>query len=195
MKNTLFICLLSAAAILASCRGGKGQVSEDSSRMQSFGNNSNSNELLGAGSTFAYPLFSKLSSVYSGQTGVMLNYQSIGSAAGILQLTNKAVDFGDSDDPLSDAQLKKMGGAVLQIPLYATTRDSKGGRVCIYKDQSYNGRNLMRAQKLLKMLWWDVHEGQQYFEGLNYTKLSPSAVAVAEKLLRSAMFDGKPILQ
>jgi ABC-type phosphate transport system substrate-binding protein len=51
--------------------------------------------LLGAGSTFIYPLFSKMFSEYNQKTGIQVNYQSIGSGGGILQLTNKTVDFGD----------------------------------------------------------------------------------------------------
>ena len=62
------------------------------------------NTILGAGSTFIYPFFSKAFSVYNQQTGVKVNYQSIGSGGGILQLTNKTVDFGDSDAPLNGEQ-------------------------------------------------------------------------------------------
>ena len=65
----------------------------------------------------------------------------------------------------------------------------------IYKEQNYDGRSLMRAQKLLKMLWWNVHNGQQYCQGLDYAQLSPAAVTVAENILKSATFAGKPILQ
>src|SRR6201986_4377690 len=72
------------------------------------------NTLLGAGSTFVYPLFSKIFSKY---TASKVNYQSIGSGGGILQLTNKTVDFGDSDAPLNDEQTAKMGAPVLHIPM------------------------------------------------------------------------------
>src|SRR5689334_11048450 len=63
--------------------------------------------LLGAGSTFIYPLFSKMFAEYNTQKGIQVNYQSIGSGGGILQLTNKTVDFGASDAPLNDDQTKK----------------------------------------------------------------------------------------
>src|SRR6201992_4313962 len=72
------------------------------------------NTLLGAGSTFVYPLFSKIFSKY---TASKVNYQSIGSGGGILQLTNKTVDFGDSDAPLNADQTAKMSAAVLHIPM------------------------------------------------------------------------------
>src|SRR6202000_3439133 len=74
------------------------------------------NTLLGAGSTFVYPLFSKIFSKY---TASKVNYQSIGSGGGILQLTNKTVDFGESDAPLNADQTAKMGAAVLHIPVAA----------------------------------------------------------------------------
>ena len=72
--------------------------------------------LLGAGSTFIYPLFSKMFAEYNTKTGIQVNYQSIGSGGGILQLTNKTVDFGASDGPLNDEQTAKIGVPVLHIP-------------------------------------------------------------------------------
>jgi len=73
-------------------------------------------ELTGAGSTFINPLFSKIFADYK---AAKVNYQSVGSGAGILQLTNKTVDFGDSDAPLNAAQMAATGGegAVLHIPM------------------------------------------------------------------------------
>src|SRR5476651_2138366 len=79
-----------------------------------FTANAQDNTLLGAGSTFVYPLFSKIFSQY---TASKVNYQSIGSGGGILQLTNKTVDFGDSDAPLNADQTAKMSAEVLHIPM------------------------------------------------------------------------------
>jgi len=64
----------------------------------------------------------------------------------------------------------------------------------IYKDQNYNGRTKDQATKLVKLLWWNIHEGQKFCEALNYAPLSKSAVKVAEKVLKSATYDGKAIL-
>jgi phosphate transport system substrate-binding protein len=75
------------------------------------------NTLLGAGSTFVYPLFSKIFAEYDAAKGIKVNYQSIGSGGGILQLTNKTVDFGGSDAPLNEEQSKKIGVPVLHIPM------------------------------------------------------------------------------
>ncbi len=320
--------------------------------------------LLGAGSTFIYPLFSKIFSDYNQKTGIQVNYQSIGSGGGILQLTNKTVDFGASDGPLNDEQTTKMGAPALHIPQasgavvvtynlpgdnnnisltpdiiadiflgiiktwndpriisinkgvnipafpilvvhrsdgsgttniftnylskvspewktkvgsggavnwpaglggkgnegvagvvkqtpgaigyveliyalqnkmdYAKVQNKKGkfivpslasvtaaGNVklpddakifitdtdapdgypisgftwvLIYKEQNYNGRSKDRATKLMKLLWWNTHEGQQFAAPLNYAPLSKEALKVAEKILKSATFGGKAIL-
>src|ERR1700682_2094908 len=72
--------------------------------------------ILGAGSSFINPLFSKIFAEYNQKTGIQVNYQSIGSGGGILQLTNKTVDFGASDGPLNDEQSAKIGVPVLHIP-------------------------------------------------------------------------------
>src|ERR1700761_5154304 len=320
-------------------------------------------ELTGAGSTFINPLFSKIFSDYK---AAKVNYQSVGSGAGILQLTNKTVDFGDSDAPLNADQTKATGGegAVLHIPMasgavvvtynipgvsgalnltgkdladiylgkvtkwnspeikatnknvnlpdlpivvihrsdgsgtsfiftdfltkvnpewatkvkaasapnwpaglggkgsegvaglvkqtpgavgyvelaYAIQNkmafanlENKGGKfiaptieattlasnvtipadskvsitdtdnpkgypiasftwALIYKEQNYSGRSKERATELLKLLWYNIHQGQNYCDALNYAKLSKSAVKVAEKILKSATFDGKAVL-
>src|SRR5450432_2234530 len=72
--------------------------------------------ILGAGSSFINPLFSKIFADYNQKTGIQVNYQSIGSGGGILQLTNKTIDFGASDGPLNDEQATKIGVPVLHIP-------------------------------------------------------------------------------
>lgn len=363
--NKLFlISVLVSATILSSCNGSSNtsETSKDSSSAVS--SSSDDNTLLGAGSTFVYPLFSKLFSQYNTITGLKVNYQSIGSGGGILQLTNKTVDFGDSDAPLNDEQTQKMSSPVIHIPMCSgavvlsynlpdlkdtlkltpdilaniflgtiktwndpkiaavnngvklpatpiiiahrsdgsgttnifstylskvnadwNTKVGKGSSInwpaglggkgnegvaglikqtpgaigyielayamqnkmafariqnksgnyitpsvqstsaagniqlpadakisltntdaadgypisgftwaLIYKEQKYNSRSQERASKLLKLLWWNVHEGQQYCQGLNYAPLSTSAVTVAENILKSATYDGKPLL-
>jgi phosphate transport system substrate-binding protein len=74
-------------------------------------------QLLGAGSTFDFPLFSKVFDAYGKQTGVQVNYQSVGSGAGIEQLIKKTVDFGATDAPLTAEQENSAGRDVLHIPV------------------------------------------------------------------------------
>lgn len=73
-------------------------------------------ELLGAGASFPYPLYSKMFSVYNNQYGTKVNYQSVGSGAGVRQITAKTVDFGASDKFIIDAKLSKIKGELLHVP-------------------------------------------------------------------------------
>jgi len=62
-------------------------------------------QITGAGSTFAAPIYSKWGDASSAATGIKLNYQAIGSGAGINQINNRTVDFGASDMPVAADQL------------------------------------------------------------------------------------------
>ena len=66
-------------------------------------------EVTGAGATFPAPLYAKWASDYNKATGVKINYQSVGSGAGIRQIDAKTVTFGASDMPLKDEELAKDG--------------------------------------------------------------------------------------
>jgi len=321
--------------------------------------------LLGAGATFPYPFYSKLFAEYNKATGMQVNYQSIGSGGGILQLTNKTVDFGASDGPLNADQTAKMSAPVLHIPMvsgavvitynlpgdnnlisltpdviadiflgkitkwndpriislnkgvpipalpilvahradgsgttgiftnylgkvspewlskvgagnavnwpvglggkgnegvagvvkqtpgaigyveliyalqnkmdYAKVKNQKGNFIVpslasvtaasniklpadskifltnteakdgypisgltwilIYQEQNYNNRTAERAKKLVDLLWWNLHQGQAFAAPLNYAPLSKEALKVAEKILKSATYNGKAILK
>jgi phosphate transport system substrate-binding protein len=75
----------------------------------------------GAGATFPYPIYSKWFDVYHAKNStIQFNYQSVGSGAGIKQVTEGTVDFGASDGPMSDEQLKayqdKHGSGILHFP-------------------------------------------------------------------------------
>ncbi len=71
-------------------------------------------DLTGAGATFPFPIYSKWAEAYKAQTGIGLNYQSIGSGGGIRQIKAKTVDFGASDMPLKQDELDKEG--LVQFP-------------------------------------------------------------------------------
>lgn len=98
MKKLLFATVIGAATLLAAPGAHASKVST----------------ITGAGSSFAYPLYSAWADKYSKQTGIELNYQSIGSGGGIRQIEAGTVDFGASDAPLTEAQLKKEG--LVQFP-------------------------------------------------------------------------------
>ena len=67
--------------------------------------------------------------------------------------------------------------------------------VIIYKEQKYGDRTLDRATRLVKLLSWMIHDGQQYAAPLTYAPLSSAAVSAGDAVLKSVTYDGKPILQ
>jgi len=352
--------IVSGSMMMTSCNGTGGAKGADSSASAS----GDDNTILGAGSSFDNPLFSKMFSEYNKSTGLKVNYQSIGSGGGIQQLTSKTVDFGASDAPLNDEQAGKMSTPAIHIPVTAgavvvsynlpevkdtlkltpavladiflgkitkwndakiadvnkgvklpatpiviahradnsgttnifTTYLSKvseewntkvgkgsnvnwpvglGGKgnegvagtikqtpgaigyielayanqnamayakvqnkagnfitpsiasvtaaaniaipadgkvsltntdaadgypisgfswVLLYKEQNYNNRSQDRATKMVKLIWWAIHDGQQYGAALSYAPLSQAAVKVGEDLLKTATYNNKPIL-
>ncbi len=94
MRRGLLLCVLLLTAVLASAAS-----------------------LNGAGATFPYPIYSKWFGEYhKAHPDVEINYQSIGSGGGIRQLQQGTVDFGASDMPLNDTQLKEMGKQIVQLP-------------------------------------------------------------------------------
>jgi len=74
-------------------------------------------KLTGAGSTFDFPLFTKVFDAWGKKTGGQVNYQSVGSGAGIEQLTKKTVDFGASDAIMTADQEKAVGAPVVHLPV------------------------------------------------------------------------------
>jgi phosphate transport system substrate-binding protein len=72
-------------------------------------------DITGAGATFPYPIYAKWAAAYKQETGIGLNYQSIGSGGGIKQIRAKTVDFGASDAPLKLEELEKDG--LIQFPM------------------------------------------------------------------------------
>ena len=102
MKN-LRICLIATVVLL-------GVIGTTMAKEQ---------ELIGAGATFPYPLYSKMFDVYSKEYGVKVNYQAIGSGGGQTQLKNKTVDFGASDVVVTDENAKSFPAPFVSIPMVA----------------------------------------------------------------------------
>ena len=71
-------------------------------------------DITGAGATFPYPIYAKWAEAYKKETGIGLNYQSIGSSGGIKQINAKTVTFGATDAPVAGAELDK--NAQVQFP-------------------------------------------------------------------------------
>lgn len=93
MKTSFKIALISMAGVAS----------------MSYVNLAGAQEITGAGATFPAPLYAKWAADYNKATGVKINYQSVGSGAGIKQIDSKTVDFGASDMPQTDEVLAKKG--------------------------------------------------------------------------------------
>lgn len=109
--------------------------------------------ITGAGATFPYPLYSKWFSEYNKlNPDVRFNYQSIGSGGGIRQVTEKTVDFGATDAPMTDAELQKAPG-IAHIPTVL------GAVVVVYKVAGLSGlklsSNTLAAIFLGKVTRWN----------------------------------------
>jgi phosphate transport system substrate-binding protein len=101
---------------LAACGSSKSSTSSSSS--SSATSSSGSGTISGAGSTFAAPVYQQWASA---QSGLTVNYQAVGSGAGITSLESKTVDFGASDPPLKpadEAAIAKNGSPAVQIPMF-----------------------------------------------------------------------------
>jgi len=79
-----------------------------------FGLSAQAVDITGAGATFPFPIYAKWAEAYKQKTGTGMNYQSIGSGAGIKQIQAHTVDFGASDAPLKGDELAKAG--LVQFP-------------------------------------------------------------------------------
>jgi phosphate transport system substrate-binding protein len=79
-----------------------------------FGITAQAADITGAGATFPFPIYAKWADAYKQKTGTGMNYQSIGSGAGIKQIQAKTVDFGATDAPLKGDELSKSG--LVQFP-------------------------------------------------------------------------------
>jgi phosphate transport system substrate-binding protein len=99
-KQTVKVALLALALVLGSFQVGRADML-----------------INGAGATFPYPIYSKWFDVYAKENpGIHFNYQSIGSGGGIRMFTAKTVDFGASDAPMTDEQIKDAKGEVFHFP-------------------------------------------------------------------------------
>ncbi len=103
-KLPVFLLLV----FLAACGGSKSTSTNPSS-------SGGSKTIVGAGSTFVYPLVSQWTGDYAKRSGVTISYGAVGSGGGIAAITARNADFGASDAPLSPDQIAKCNGC-LEIP-------------------------------------------------------------------------------
>lgn len=133
-------------------------------------------DVTGAGATFPAPLYAKWADAYNKATGARINYQSVGSGAGLRQIRGKTVDFGASDMPLADAELAKDG--LMQFPTVI------GGVVPVVNIKGINPGQI----KLTGQLLGDIYLGKiTRWNDAALTALNPgvplpdSAIAVVRR--------------
>ena len=120
-------------------------------------------EITGAGATFPFPIYSKWADAYKKETGNGLNYQSIGSGAGIKQIQAKTVTFGATDMPLKADALKKDG--LVQWPMVM------GGIVAVVNLEGVKPGELMLDGETLA----DIYLGKvKKWDDAAIKKLNPS---------------------
>ena len=121
-------------------------------------------DISGAGATFPYPIYAKWADAYKKETGIGLNYQSIGSGGGIKQIQAKTVTFGASDAPLKGEDLDKHGLA--QFPMVM------GGIVPVVNlDGVKPGELVIDGPTLAKIFMGDIRK----WDDAAIKKLNPSA--------------------
>jgi phosphate transport system substrate-binding protein len=104
------VAVVALAVVLAAC----GSSSSSSSSSASPSSGTGGGGFVGSGSTFAQPLYTAWAQTYAGVSGVKLNYQGVGSSAGIAAIEAKTVQFGATDAPLTESDLQTNG--LVQFP-------------------------------------------------------------------------------
>ena len=143
-------------------------------------------DVTGAGATFPYPIYAKWAESYKAATGVGMNYQSVGSGAGIKQIKAKTVDFGASDMPLKAADLEEAG--LMQFPAIM------GGVVAVVNVEGVNPGQLKLTGPVLadiylgKITKWNAAEIAALNPGVNLPAADITVVHRADSSGTSFLF-------
>jgi len=136
-------------------------------------------DISGAGATFPYPIYAKWADAYKKETGVGMNYQSIGSGGGIKQIQAKTVTFGATDAPLGGDELTKSG--LVQFPMVM------GGIVPVVNLEGVKpGDLVLDGATLAKIFLGEVKS----WNDAAITKLNPTAKLPAQAIAVVHRSDG-----
>lgn len=145
---------------------------------------SNAELINGAGSSFAFPIYSKWSSEYQKtKTDVKINYQSVGSGAGVQQIINQTVDFAGSDAPMQDAELASAKTKIIHIPT------AMGAVVLAYNLPAYKAELKLTPELIAKIFSGKITR----WDDSELLKLNPNlaqAVAASPGILSVYRSDG-----
>jgi phosphate transport system substrate-binding protein len=136
-------------------------------------------EITGAGATFPYPVYSKWADAYKTATGNQVNYQSVGSGAGIKQIQAKTVTFGASDMPLDQTELDKFG--LFQFPTVI------GGNVVAFNVEGVKPNELVLSGDVVA----DIFLGTiKKWDDLRIARLNPYLKLPAQPIIVVRRSDG-----
>ena len=136
-------------------------------------------DISGAGATFPYPIYAKWADAYKKETGIGLNYQSIGSGGGIKQILAKTVTFGATDMPLKGEQLEKDG--LVQWPMVV------GGNVPVVNLEGIKPGELVLDGSALA----DIYLGKiKSWDDAALKKLNPDAKLPSQPIVVVRRSDG-----
>lgn len=123
--------------------------------------------ITGAGATFPYPVYAKWAEAYKKETGISLNYQSIGSSGGIRQINGKTVTFGATDAPVAGDKLDGLGQ--VQFPAII------GGTIPVFNLDGFKPGELRITGEILAEMFmgWIVNWNDPKIAALNPGKKFP----------------------
>src|SRR5579859_8154515 len=109
MRHLVMMRAIAGAVAIGACGG----TTEQSASGDTTHPAAAAADLHGAGSTFAFPLYSAWTQAFAKRTGITITYESIGSGDGIRRFSDETIDFGGTDGPMSDAELSHAKGGVV----------------------------------------------------------------------------------
>ena len=138
-------------------------------------------KLTGAGATFPFPIYSKWFDTYSAEKkDVQINYQSVGSGAGITRFLDKTIDFGGTDAPMSDEEITKAGQPVFHIPTVL-------GAVVV----TYNLAEVTQPLQLTSEVLAGIYLGKiKKWDDAAIKKINPKAALPSKDILVAYRSDG-----
>ena len=170
----LFVTLIVASA-LSSCGGGKSNAPDSTPAASGA-----SSGLTGAGSTFINPIMTHWAAEYQKESGVAVNYQSVGSGAGINNLIDHTVDFAGSDAPMNPGELDHAKAPVIHVPAVI-------GAVCV----AYKINGISSGLKLTGPITANIFMGTiQYWDDPQIKKLNAEMKLPHQKIFTAHRSDG-----
>jgi phosphate transport system substrate-binding protein len=173
LSLALLAAFFASASMLTSCGGGKSGSADSAA-------NANANTLTGAGSTFINPIMTHWAAEYQTQDSISVNYQSVGSGAGINNLIDGTVDFAGSDAPMNPDERTRAKAPVIHVPAVVGTE-------CV----AYNLPGISSGLKLTGPIVADIYFGKiKYWDDKQITSINPDMKLPHQQIFTAHRSDG-----